>query len=187
MGTRNLTCVKINGEYKVAQYGQWDGYPEGQGKTILAFLHQMNTEHFKERIKACRWATDEEVDEIYKPYRECDEYGAFSKDYPNLTRDTGGEILAFIDGSEGEVLLCNQLAFAADSLFCEWCYVIDFDENTFEVFKGFNQDALDEQQRFAYLSTNKEYEPVRFVISYELNCLPTITEFLAHWEDEDAE
>lgn len=25
MGTRNLTIVYSNGEYKVAQYGQWDG------------------------------------------------------------------------------------------------------------------------------------------------------------------
>jgi len=28
MGTRNLTCVMKDGQYKVAQYGQWDGYPE---------------------------------------------------------------------------------------------------------------------------------------------------------------
>lgn len=26
MGTRNLTVVYIDGKYKVAQYGQWDGY-----------------------------------------------------------------------------------------------------------------------------------------------------------------
>ena len=38
MGTRNLTCVFVNGEYKVAQYCQWDGYPSGQGLTILNFL-----------------------------------------------------------------------------------------------------------------------------------------------------
>lgn len=31
MGTRNLTAVYLDGQYKVAQYGQWDGYPEGQG------------------------------------------------------------------------------------------------------------------------------------------------------------
>lgn len=28
MGTRHLTAVVIDGDYKVAQYGQWDGYPE---------------------------------------------------------------------------------------------------------------------------------------------------------------
>ena len=39
MGTRNLTLVKDKeGKTKVAQYGQWDGYPEGQGSTILNFI-----------------------------------------------------------------------------------------------------------------------------------------------------
>ena len=38
MGTRNLTMVIDRaGKLKVAQYGQWDGYPSGQGATILAF------------------------------------------------------------------------------------------------------------------------------------------------------
>ena len=43
MGTRNLTIVHKNGEYKVAQYGQWDGYPEGLGATLLNFLKNVNS------------------------------------------------------------------------------------------------------------------------------------------------
>lgn len=38
MGTRHLICVQHNNEYKVAKYGQWDGYPSGQGAGILEFL-----------------------------------------------------------------------------------------------------------------------------------------------------
>lgn len=40
MGTRNLTCVVVDGEMKVAQYGQWDGYPEGQGATCCEFIQE---------------------------------------------------------------------------------------------------------------------------------------------------
>ena len=48
MGTRNLTAVMIDGEYKVAQYGQWDGYPSGQGLTCLHFLREtMDEDKFK--------------------------------------------------------------------------------------------------------------------------------------------
>jgi hypothetical protein len=40
MGTRHLIKVIYNKETKVAQYGQWDGYPDGQGLTILNFLDE---------------------------------------------------------------------------------------------------------------------------------------------------
>jgi len=45
MGTRHLIVVKKDNEIKVAQYGQWDGYPSGQGVSILKFLRN------KKRIK----------------------------------------------------------------------------------------------------------------------------------------
>jgi len=38
MGTRNLTIVYYKGQYRIIQYGQWDGHPQGQGLTIRHFL-----------------------------------------------------------------------------------------------------------------------------------------------------
>ena len=59
MGTRNLTIVFMDGKYRVAQYGQWDGYPEGQGLTCLRFVRdQMNEKYFRDalsRIKYPQW------------------------------------------------------------------------------------------------------------------------------------
>ena len=52
MGTRNLVAVQIDGQYKIAQYGQWDGYPSGKGLEVLEFLRErMNEEAF---VKALR-------------------------------------------------------------------------------------------------------------------------------------
>ena len=31
MGTRNLTMVIQDQQTRIAQYGQWDGFPDGQG------------------------------------------------------------------------------------------------------------------------------------------------------------
>lgn len=50
MGTRNLTMViSQEGEKKVAQYGQWDGYPSGVGASVLAFL---KNEELFEKLKS---------------------------------------------------------------------------------------------------------------------------------------
>lgn len=34
MGTCNLICVYYKGRYAIAQYGQLDGYPSGQGVVV---------------------------------------------------------------------------------------------------------------------------------------------------------
>ena len=47
MGTRHLICVVKDNEYKLAQYGQWDGYPEGQGVNILRFLRDFDRDVFE--------------------------------------------------------------------------------------------------------------------------------------------
>ena len=38
MGTRHITAVVSEGEFVVAQYGQWDGYPTGAGNDIVAII-----------------------------------------------------------------------------------------------------------------------------------------------------
>ena len=71
MGTRNLTAVFIGGQYKVAQYGQWDGYPEGNGKKILEFLKSLTKKDFKifkAKCQATQWISE---DESKKQWLEC--------------------------------------------------------------------------------------------------------------------
>jgi len=51
MGTRHLICVVLDNEYRVAQYGQWDGYLTGQGKEIVNFLLTCDLTKFKDKIK----------------------------------------------------------------------------------------------------------------------------------------
>ena len=51
MGTRNLTCIVKDGQYQVAKYCQWDGYPEGQGLKILKYLRSLNLDKLKENLK----------------------------------------------------------------------------------------------------------------------------------------
>jgi len=212
MGTRNLTMVISKGETKVAQYGQWDGYPSGQGVTILKFLRTLGTdkaakEELLKEHKESGWARDnakqflklknlsienfkESLDSIsFFTEKEVDfiyeDFESTLEKRPYLSRNIASEILWEI--SKGNVdKLVSQEKFAGDSLFCEWAYVVDLDKNTFEVYKGFNTKKIDETERFFYLQKeDKEYKPVSLLQSYELNNLPTIEEFLKLEEEEE--
>ena len=182
MGTRNLTAVKLEGKYKVAQYGQWDGYPSEQGKTALEFMRMINKKtqlgHFKNQLNNCRFITESKGKSMDKHLQKV---GGELKDvYPLLTRDNGAKVLELIHKCAGDengiIWIQNEIEFAEDSLLCEWGYVIDFDKNTFEVYKGFNKEPLDKSERF-YNKGHREdngYYPIKLVKSYDLNKLPTV-------------
>lgn len=196
MGTRNLTCVKEDGKYKVAQYGQWDGCPEGQGVTILNFLNTHSMEIFKEKLKNVRFFTDkdnENYDDFIKNVVgstsglvNMGQSKMIDIHYPYLNRDVGGEILSNIFNCDEDktILLRDKIEFARESLFCEYCYVIDLDKNTFEIFEGFNRFPLKEDDRFYYLTKEgEEYEPVKLIKEYSLDNLPTKEEFLKEMDE----
>lgn len=85
--------------------------------------------------------------------------------------------------------MLNKLSFAADSLFCEYAYVVDLDQRTFEVYKGYNQHPVEPEERFANMEGKDEYYPVKHLTTFSLDALPTNEEFLEITEksDEDEE
>lgn len=216
MGTRNMTFVWRNGKYDVAQYCQWDGYPEGQGCTTLRFVRdEMDREKFLAALDKC---TDYDPEVVKERYQELadqmsikfnpndglishDLSKAFGRKWPQLHRDMGAEVLKAIQDAGGLELQRYEIEFAADSLFCEWAYVIDFDKNTLEAYKGFNLEPLDPSERFASLPLREvakdwngceetQYYPVKLVHSWPLDGLPTDEEFcetLRPTDDEDEE
>lgn len=81
----------------------------------------------------------------------------------------------------------DTLKFAANSLLCEWAYVVDFDRNTFEVFEGCNRDQLDDSERFKFLegaTVDKEYQPVKLAARFPLDNLPSDKQFEAFFKEE---
>lgn len=200
MGTRHSILVQVDNDYKVANYGQWDGYPGGQGVGILKFLREeMDREKFITAVRHCTEASRERLEEIWLGLgarKDGDSYmmssdvsDKYQKLYPHLHRDCGSDILKLIQDAGGLELKLDK-NFPGDSLFCEWAYVIDLDKNTFEVYEGFNKEPLDPQERFAMLKSSDargEYYPVRFKHAWSLDALPTQEEFLAILEPEQDE
>lgn len=194
MGTRNLTAVYVGGEYKIAQYGQWDGYPEGQGMTCLEFAkkfltNKIDREAFADKVRACSWITEEEGERRNAKIRS-GEVKNWPKVWPELSRDTGAEILEMVARSENGLVLGNSIDFAADSLFCEWAWVIDLDAGTFEGYRGFNQSReLTPDDRFYFLveKQTREYKAITLAAKWSLDELPEKDAFLEAFKEEEEE
>ena len=74
MGTRNLTkVIDKNGIVRVAQYGQRDGYPSGQG--LNALYHATAHRAIEAGLAKARWAEQEELDKIYASLPEMNRLG----------------------------------------------------------------------------------------------------------------
>lgn len=163
MGTRNLTAVFANRRYCVAQYGQWDGYPEGQGSTVYAFCKRRGAlAKLMDREPQLQWATKEQVEGCWKSVGSrngmvtLEQSEEFRAKFAHLSRDTGAGILNEVVRYRGKepMLLQNSIAFAGDSLFCEWAYVLDLDKGWLEVYLGFNKDGMPRK--------GERFHPTRF-------------------------
>lgn len=123
MGTRHhQKVINKKGELKVSQYGQWDGYPSGQGFNILEYLRHGNLDKYQEELDKLRQITDAESDMV-------DQDPEWRTNYPYLSRDCGADIHQMIEN--GEV---KFVQFIDDEEVISWCqgfYTVDFQKNKF--------------------------------------------------------
>ena len=189
MGTRNLTCVYVDGEYRVAQYCQWDGYPSGQGKTVYNFLKKRSPNKLAKQVrKNTRLITDDEIDEMNKSvgatngWITMDQSDELKRRYPNMHRDTGAGILEMIYNSKTPVAVRNDIEFVENGLSCEWVYVIDLDDNTLEVYTGIWEGDAVPAARFRSSGMRGN---VQLRAKYPLDKLPTLKKFYHDLGDDE--
>lgn len=125
MGTRHLQVViDKDGNDKIRQYGQWDGYPSGQGKDILTFLkkNKDKMEQYHNNLVKIPLITEEQIDTV-------DKIKNWDKAFPYLSRDCGSNIHQLI--LDGEVKFVQHIEQKEAEKWCEGFYTIDFQKNLF--------------------------------------------------------
>jgi hypothetical protein len=149
VGTRNLTMVQLDNEVKVAQYGQWDGYPTGNGETCVSFIKNSlslleDKIKFKSEIRKLRKATPDEIAILEESAEN------FTIIAPWLSRNICADILRLIFMGSVKYITghSDEYSFGYNSLFCEWAYLVNMDNETLEIYRGFNKDKLNEDDRF---------------------------------------
>jgi hypothetical protein len=191
MGTRNLVAVFVDDKPVIAQYGQWDGYPEGQGRTVLDFCRKrlktpLGREKFSAKLSQVRWDREGEMEAfgqeigVTNGWLNSEQAEKYNQRFPYMSRDIGGKILGMVWDADGEVVLNDSSSFAASSLFCEFAYVVDLTKNTLEAYKGFQTTPPPEGERFAHLPVVEEgYYPVKLAGSWSLDKPPFFRTFAA--------
>lgn len=123
MGTRHQQIVIAkNGDVKISQYGQWDGYPGGQGIEILRYLLNGNLDKYQENLIQIPLITDAQLELVEK-----DDH--WTDNYPYLSRDCGSNIHQLIE--DGVVEFVSHIDNVEADKWCEGFYTIDFSKNEF--------------------------------------------------------
>ena len=186
MSTKSLTLVQLNHKIKLAQKCAFDGFPSGQGQTITDFLinSKINLDNFNNLTEI----SEPDYLNLLDSYKNKLDPDTFLRDYPQFNKELGADILELINlGKINSVIL--NIDFARNSLFCEYAYLINFDNFTLEVYKGFNKIPLTESDRFFYLQDmTKKYFPIKLVKVYGFSDLePDTMEKLENELEENEE
>ena len=233
MGTRGAFGVIIGEQEKIG-YNQFDSYPDGKGIEILSWLNGIMQHRRISKSMGIEPRPDDPMDEVAKFRRlaeacrlvdddtpitdeDCDRLRGFwdtgvstGEDWYAMTRDTHGSLELMLRVG----YIYDSHKFPLDSLFCEWAYIVDFDNEVFEVYEGFQKerptkgrwagrptDEENAENYKAHLALAKKqgrdpwdtevpkYKAVELVASWSFDDLPTQEEFLAampKYEDEEA-
>ena len=180
MGTINLTMViDQKGEKKVAQYGQWDGYPSGVGVKILRFIKNKRIfDKFKANLSKVRFLDEEGIDKKF--VEDYDKNASNWSDEPDnrtkeqkrwfymyCSRDLAEKALINIANSKDEeIVLIDSECTAENNTWLEYRYIINLKENTLGVYRRYEQ------------------EPMKV---YKLDELPEDNTFIAELEENEEE
>jgi hypothetical protein len=176
MSTRGFLGFAINGELKIG-YNHSDSYPSWLGEKALKFAQ---TACAPEAITETRSSVaslvlvNEEEPPTPEQIEALEEFANLTvgtqkaDDWYVLLRETQGQPAAILRAG----FMIDGCDFPADSLFCEWGYLIDFDAETFEVYRGFVQGKA--EGRFAGIQIRHDsgYGPVTLIASWPFSALP---------------
>ncbi|CAA7262424.1 unnamed protein product [Cyclocybe aegerita] len=142
MGTRGLLGFII-GAQRHAAYNHYDSYPEALGEQIVAFLLSLKgPEDYNKMaglVRKITWVDERSTPppELQRKYSELGfsnlQVGNESLEdwYCLLHKMQGAAALPAIQSGD-LVHLAESIDFLKDSLFCEWAYFIDFENQIFE-------------------------------------------------------
>jgi hypothetical protein len=212
MGTRGLLGIVIDGQLK-AWYNHYDSYPSGLGQAVSSAIGEILSGPRKKAkwLRLARELVSVPLEDSERPCSEILAETQWAKTRKTLEKRLDAEkkrekkpweskskaiepdsatVQQAVSGTTGNLLAAlangvtlDEAGFAADGLFCEWGYVVNFDDEKLEVYRGFYKTPH-ACGRFADLpveatSRGDTYRPIRQILGLPLR-------FAAEepWEDD---
>lgn len=177
MGTRGAWGFRVDGQDKIA-YNQYDSYPGGLGQDLVAAIKRTNLTDLKtaaQNLLVINEKTPPSLNQMeqLQKYADLAVSNRRLDDWYCLLRKNQGDLEQTLQSGH----MLDGHNFLKDSLYCEHAYVINLDENKFEVYAGF-QEKPHQKGRFAELPTTQHYAggrtyyPVALVAEFALDQLP---------------
>jgi hypothetical protein len=149
MGTRGIFGFKCGQEYKL-KYNHFDSYPDWLGNEVVKFAKRINRVNGWDELRdKCenlevvdgRIHPTKDQKKKYERYANLQVNKRSLDDWYALQRNLqGGNMLTEVySGYVDEIF--DERDFVKDSLFCEYGYIINLDDNTLEFYKGFATEA----------------------------------------------
>ncbi len=182
MSSSSLTMIKKDGEIILAHLYSFRGYPEEMGLYYLHLLRKDGGLKLKEKL--CNYnVMDERAYAKYCLFGFAPDEEALQRDFPSFVLGGGDEMVKRLL-SDKEAISRNQIQYAYTGDVC-WGYLIDYDQSTYEIYKGFNRVPLNVTERF-YNDGKRmgKFYPIRMMKEYHIKALPTNEIFIADLAEE---
>ena len=142
MSARGACGFRIDGIDKIA-YNHFDSYPDGLGEAVIEAVAGITDWHAAAvNVRAISVIEDPE-DTWYE-----------------RLRSVQGKLAPYLNGDIG--VMVDASAFLLDSLFCEWAYIVNFDTQCVEIYKGFNTTGEGKGRYAKTEDTNSSWRTSRY-------------------------
>lgn len=162
MGTRGAYGFIKNGKMKIT-YNHYDSYLSELGFNVMKFIAGTSDKELNEifdkiiMVREDNKPTEEQIQEC-KKYLNLDVGNQNIDDWYCLLRETQGNLNEY---KKGLRYMIDSKEFMGDSLFCEYAYILNLDNNYLEIYKGFNKDIETDNDYTQFRQKDERYVEVK--------------------------
>lgn len=193
MSTRGAWGFILDGKEYIT-YNHSDSYPNGLGLSLIQDFKAIGESKIREQVKNLilvkenEEPTKEQIKKLIK-YADTSVSTGSLKEFYVLLRETQGDMRATLESG----FMIDSAGFLYDSLFCEFAYIFNLDERTFEIYDGFQEKPHTQGRYHKGKQANEKYYPVALIVSFPLDAIPE-NKFVKimsliikdeDWEEED--